>query len=260
MAREPTTEIRDILATKVQQATDGDFYALLDLPNNADDKLIKESYFRLARLVHPDSLQKQSLADRKQDAAFVFEKVTEAYQTLIDPSGRDAYLRARDNGTVAPTARDEGKMAAEAAKIALHQGKMMLNRRAYNEAEEYFSQLTELKPDDARGFLFLGWCLFQNKERELEKRLEQAKAAFTKALNLDPKNADGHYYLSLYYKEKNNLEQVRKHLNSALKTKPDHVAAQREMRLLDMRRPSEPGQQSISDFLKGFFSKKGPKK
>jgi len=261
MVREPTTQIRDILTTKVRQAKEGDLFALLDLESDATPQEIKQAYFRLARLVHPDSLQKQSLQDRKADAAFVFERVTQAYQTLIDPRKREAYLRSLEGGGPVVESESEGRLAEEQAKIALYQGKTMLNRRAYSEAEKFFKQFTELKPNDARGFLFLGWCLFQNKDRELNERLEEARAAFKQALKLDEFSADAHYYLALYYKEKGMMDQVRKHLKAALELKKDHVPALREQRLLDMRGTSDqPGTPSVGEFVKGLFSRFGKKK
>lgn len=255
MSKEPTTKIRDILAEKVVQAEKGDFFALLDVDENASHQDVKASYFRLARLVHPDSLQKQSLADRKADAAVVFEKVTLAYQTLSDPARRKAYMESRASGKPMPPSPEQGKQLEEAAKIALHQGKMLLNRRAWSQAEAHFKQLTQLKPDDPRGFVFLGWCLFQNQDKPLETRMEEARVCFSRALKLDENNADVHYYLALYFKQKGSPDMVEKHLKKALSIDKNHVNAAREMRLLEMRAGTEPSQPSVGDYLKGLWGK-----
>jgi curved DNA-binding protein CbpA len=245
-----------MISAKVLQAKAGDFFALLDLPLTATEKDIKEAYFRVARLVHPDSLQKQSLADRRVDAAYVFDKVTQAYQVLMDPKQREVCIKAKEAGAPAPLSKDDGKLQEEQAKIALHKGKMFLNRRSYLEAEKHLKLLTDLRPDDARGHLLLGWSIFQNQDRPKDSRLEEAKTAFARATKLEPDNPDGQYYMALYYKEKGDAENVRKHLKKAIQAKPDHVSAQRELRLLDMREQQKPEQQSIGDFLKGLFGKK----
>lgn len=247
--------MRDILAEKVSQAKKGDYYALLDLPEDAGDKDIKDAYFRLARLVHPDSIQKQSLQDRKDDAAFIFEKVTEAYQVLMDPRRKQAYLDARGTANPALAVEQNNKMQGEAAKISLHQGKMLLNRRAYSEAEVHFKKFTELKPEDARGYLFLGWCLFQNQDRPLMVRLEEARASFNRALKLDENSADAHYYLALYHKQKGDHDAMAKHLKKALGINKDHVPARREQRLVEMRGNLKPDQPTIGSYLKGVFGK-----
>ncbi len=262
MAKESTSQIIDVLSRKLEQAQNNDFYALLDLEESATEDEIKRAYFRVARMVHPDTIQKQALGDRKEDAAFIFEKVTEAFQTLSNPSRRTAYLKGRGGAPGAPVApKAASKLQEEQAKIALHHGKMLLNRRSYSQAEAHFREYTELKPDDARGFLFLGWSLFQNTERPLDARLEDARAAFTQAIKLDDESADAHYYLSLYHKEKGEYDKVEKHLKKALEIKKDHVPALREQRLLQMRAgASKPTQPTIGEFFKDLWSKLNKKR
>mgnify|MGYP002640866711 CR=1 FL=1 len=257
MVREHTSQLIDILSTKVEQAKSGDFVALLDLSESATEDEVKKAYFRLARMVHPDTIRKQSLMDRKNDAAFVFEKVTEAYQILSDPDQRSRYLRGERVSESAPTS---GKMLEEQAKIALHHGKMLLKRRAYSEAESHFREYTTLKPDDARGFLFLGWSLFQNQEKNLKTRLEEARVCFETALKFDDGNADAHYYLALYHKQGNDFDNVSKCLKKALRIDPKHVPSLRETRLLEMRSNVQPAQASIGDYLKGMWAKVNKKK
>lgn len=257
MTQEPTSQIIDILSTKVDQGKAGDFLALLDLTEAATEDDIKKAYFRLARMVHPDTIRKQSLLDRKDDAAFVFEKVTEAFQVLSDPDQRGRYLRGETKNDPSPT---DGKMLEEQAKIALHHGKMLLKRRAYSEAENHFREYASLKPDDARGYLFLGWSLFQNREKELEARLEEARGAFQRALQLDEANADAHYYLALYYKQREDFDNVGKHLKKALGIDEKHVPSLREKRLLEMRAQVKPEQPSIGDYFKGVWAKLNKKK
>ncbi len=253
MSKEPTGRIRDILSVKVEQARDGDFLGLLEVTETCSERELKDAYFKLARLVHPDSLQKQSLADRREDAAFIFEKLTEAFQTLKDPTRRKAWEERRKAGQPAPA--DKGKMLEEQAKISLHQGKMLLNRRAYAEAETQFKRYTEIKADDARGFLFLGWAIFQNQSRPLEARLEEARNCFNRAQKMQPDNADCYYYLALYYKERNQLPEVERQLKKALELNKEHVGALRERRLLDMRQGQAPSQQSVGGYLKDLFGK-----
>ena len=58
-------------------------YAVLGIPRNADDETIRSAYRILARRYHPDRGAGSS--------AEKFRQVTEAYETLIDPGGRDTY-------------------------------------------------------------------------------------------------------------------------------------------------------------------------
>ena len=260
MAREPTSKVRDILSEKIEQAKAGDYFSLLDIPDTASDSEIKEAYFRLARTVHPDSLKKYNLDDRREDAALVFEKVTQAFQTLSDPVKRRSYIQARREGRQEENPEEQSRALLEQAKIALHQGKMLLNRRAWGQAETYFRQLVGLKPDDAMAHVLLGWSLFQNKEKDLATRLEEARASFQKAIKHDESNADAHYYLALYHKERGNADQVSKYIKATLELNRNHVPALREKRLLEMRDQQKPGQPGVGDYLKGLFGRLGKKK
>lgn len=64
-----------------------DFYALLGVPRNADEKTIKSAYRKLARKLHPDV----NPNDPESEARF--KEVSEAYEVLSDPQKRKMYDR-----------------------------------------------------------------------------------------------------------------------------------------------------------------------
>ena len=59
------------------------FYAVLGIPQDADDETIRSAYRILARRYHPDRGAGSS--------AEKFRQVNEAYETLIDPGSRQSY-------------------------------------------------------------------------------------------------------------------------------------------------------------------------
>src|SRR5947209_9975256 len=61
-----------------------DYYRILGVPKNADDKTIKSAYRRLARKHHPD-------VTHAKDAAERFKEINEAYAVLSDPDKRRRY-------------------------------------------------------------------------------------------------------------------------------------------------------------------------
>lgn len=61
-----------------------DYYAILGVSPDADERTIKRSYRQLALRYHPDTSTEESAADR-------FREIQEAYELLIDPMQREAY-------------------------------------------------------------------------------------------------------------------------------------------------------------------------
>jgi len=61
-----------------------DYYKILGVPRNADDKTIKQAYRRLARKHHPDVSKAAGAAER-------FKEINEAYAVLSDPEKRGRY-------------------------------------------------------------------------------------------------------------------------------------------------------------------------
>ena len=57
------------------------YYEILGVPRNADQKEIKKSYRNLAKKHHPDKAQESQQTDQ-------MEKINVAYETLSDPKKR----------------------------------------------------------------------------------------------------------------------------------------------------------------------------
>lgn len=61
-----------------------DYYEVLGVPRDADDKAIKEAFRRLARRYHPDVSTEPAAEER-------FKEIAEAYSVLSDPAKRASY-------------------------------------------------------------------------------------------------------------------------------------------------------------------------
>jgi len=72
-----------------------DYYKILGVPRNADEKAIRQAFRRLARQHHPD------VNPGKKDAENKFKEINEAYQVLNDKERRAKYdqvLEMREHG------------------------------------------------------------------------------------------------------------------------------------------------------------------
>ena len=66
--------------------TKTDYYDVLGINKNADEKTIKKAYRKLAKKYHPDINPGDSNAEAK------FKEVTEAYEVLSDPEKRNSMI------------------------------------------------------------------------------------------------------------------------------------------------------------------------
>ena len=69
-----------------------DFYAILGVSKDVDDKTLKKTYRKLAREWHPDSKPGDAAAEQK------FKDIGEAYAVLSDPEQRKQYDAIRAMG------------------------------------------------------------------------------------------------------------------------------------------------------------------
>ncbi|WCJ35090.1 Chaperone protein DnaJ [Euphorbia peplus] len=72
-------------------ATAGSLYEVLGIHTGASSGEIKSAYRKLARVCHPD-------VHHKENGAYEFMKIQEAYETLSDPEKRSKYDRSMFRG------------------------------------------------------------------------------------------------------------------------------------------------------------------
>lgn len=93
-----------------------DHYQLFGLERDADKKDVREAYFRLSKLFHPDTLYGKRLGSYKVKMEAVFRRLTDAYEVLGKAKKReryDDYLRAKDLSEKVRRGLAEGETQAE---------------------------------------------------------------------------------------------------------------------------------------------------
>lgn len=249
-------DVRSVLLAKHALVTKNDYFALLEVGEDAPAEDVKAAYFQLVKLLHPDRLARAGVDDMKEEANLVFRTLTTAYNTLVDAQARAAYMvRRRESSAGTASPAQSAQDSAEDVRIYKHRGELMLKRRAYAEAEQFFRKALETSKDDSSIYIKLGQAVFHNTDVPENRRLEEARRLWEKAQDLSDNRAEALFHLAMYWKAKGDARQVETFLQDALSLQPGFVEAKRELRLLLMRRRND-RQRGFFDKLKSVLTKK----
>ncbi|ORY27800.1 hypothetical protein BCR39DRAFT_537331 [Naematelia encephala] len=104
-------------------------YEILDLPESASEKDIKQQYYRLALILHPDSTHPSSSTDH-------FADLNRAYTLLSSPSSRKLYQQTGHGWSQAgpATAQDLADAFMKAELMRRARGGAARHQRRYSEA------------------------------------------------------------------------------------------------------------------------------
>ena len=250
-------ELKVFLEEKQELVNDEkDFFTLLGLPKDATTDFIQRNYFQAVKQIHPDRLENIGATQYLEQAGQLFQKLTEAYDTLSDMKKRIDYLKDMEAGKIGR----ESMAPEDEARIYAHRGSLMMKRRQYGEAEKFFDMALERIPTENEYKLDLAWAIFQNKEREDKERLQKSKEVLEEVLMTTGMNSRALFYMALHYKAKQEWERQRRYLLQALNTDPNYRDAQREMRLLEMRLKKQRTSGFMGKLRSLFDSGKGSKK
>jgi len=185
---------------------DKDYYEVLGVSPNATDEQIRRRFRELARKYHPD-------VNRSPDAEHRFKEITEAYRVLSSPSLRADYDLMRRSAqsartgtgrttTPPPHSRPSAQQSARqqrpsstssthtSARSAEIEAQQILQsamwayaRGNLHEAQSLAKRVLRLQRHNAQAYEILGDIYRQ------ERRIEEAIAMFTCALQCNPRSA-----------------------------------------------------------------------
>jgi len=242
MASDQAKEVEKLINDKFAIAEKGDYYKLLGVGKEANASEVRRAYFAIVKRVHPDRLPKLGLSALTPQAGRLFQVLTEANDTLGDAKKKAEYDKGNLKGATPtnPSSKGGQQNQIEMGKIAFHKGNVMLNKRAWGEAEKLLRDAVAVTDDNARYWQTLGWAVFCNEEDRPEKtRLEAARECFEKALELNDEDSMTHYNIGLYWKAKGNMKRCKQAMKRAIECKSNFVEAKRELRLMKMREENE---------------------
>ena len=245
------SEARNTIETTYAELEQFDYFELLGVRRDASAASVRDAYFRLAKLYHPDRLSALGLQDLAEKAAEVFRRVNVAHKTLTDNNARSEYVRKLEGGEDEDA--DAGRRALE-AEMYFQKGLVLLRKRNYAEAQSQFETALDLNPEEGEHVAYVAWAEFCNPKTDRDRRAADIKARMLHAINMSPKSASCHYFLGEVYLSMEDTKRAITCFKKVLEIKPNHTEAERHLRLINMRK--DRGKTSESGGLFGRLKRK----
>ena len=243
-----------MVSQKWRDIQEQDHFQALGIDRQASPALIRDAFFALVKNFHPDKISGIRDPEIARQADEVFRRLSEANAILSDPQQRSAYLKRLESGVSEADERQAVKAALE-AEFAFQKGMAHYRKRAFRFALEEFSQAYELAPDEGEHKGWYGWALFCDPRTDKEARLSEIKGLLTEAIRLAPKSAACHYFLGEVLLHEGQEKRAVASFNKALEINPNHIDAQRQLRLVEMRKQRSPQKGEKKSLLDRFRKK-----
>lgn len=182
--------------------TAADLYETLGLPRSASADLIKERYFGLAKLFHPDRYhrEKEETLRRVQNA---FSRIAQAYETLKTAESRETYdYKLRKEDEVRERRRAAGlteemapeEIRRESGRENFEQGVRMFEEGEYSAAISSLARAVHYSPENALYRAHYGRALSVDKNQR-----HRAETQLQAAAKTEPANAEIRFMLVDFY-------------------------------------------------------------
>lgn len=188
-----------------------DHYSALGLDESASAADIKKSYFKAAKRYHPDALARLGVDDLKQEAAQVFARIAEAFETLSDPEKKRVY----DAGGSDEPEIDTARLAQ--AETSFRKGEILAKMGNFEGALEYLEPAVELWPQEPAYQALLGWALYRQPKTDAARAAEHLELAAAAA----PDDALIHFRLGLALRATGDADRAQAMIARARSIDPD---------------------------------------
>ena len=238
-----------------------DFYQMLGVAPEATPDQIKGAYFALAKSWHPDRLPSELVAVKPM-VARVFARLSEAYQTLMDPAKSKGYALLIKSGSAASDDQEKVARVVDAA-LEFQKAEILLKKNDSAGAEQLASRAVEADPDQPEYRALLVWIRAARRGDPPDLREGQASDHFDDLIQVlddilgkEPEFERALYYRGVLLKRSGRMEKAIRDFRLAAHVNPKNIDAVREVRLYEMRkRGPAPGTPPKAGEQEGLFGK-----
>jgi hypothetical protein len=205
-----------------------DHYEVLAVPRDATQAAIMAAYYRQAKRFHPDAHHDPALSDLRDQFEAVFQRVSEAYETLRRPALRASYdqMLARTDAPAHVSSPDADARLVEETLMRVDQ---LLAETSYADAIQTLEAVVPL----AKGrMLARARMLLARAYLKVPRGGKLAEAELTSVLQNDPSYVDAHLMLGRLYRDRGLRERAVASFKRALEVEPHNRAAFAELESL----------------------------
>ncbi|NQZ02285.1 MAG: DnaJ domain-containing protein, partial [Bdellovibrionales bacterium] len=199
-----------------------DYFQVLGLNQEARDKEIERAYFDLAKIIHPDKLERNAPDELKELTHHVFSKVNKAYETLKLKASREKYLKKLSMGDAEELLDAEQKVA---------DGEALIRRGEYSKAYKLFKEVFKMKSHRSDVPILLTWALLKAPTpKEKAKTIAKTAQALLKKIPPEDRHQPRFFLAKgLYYSFIGQHDKATQHFVNAYTADPSLIEARREM-------------------------------
>jgi curved DNA-binding protein CbpA len=227
--------VRKQLLVKAGAVETQNLFEVLEIPLTATKDEVKQAYFVAAKRYHPDRLVSMGLEALRPDVEKIFRRVSEAYGTLFDDARRNEYKTTLGKPKEDDAAAHAKAMKMLEADMALRRGEVLLKKNDFLGSIAEFESAVNLDPQNGEHLAYLTWarvCAGQTTYAD-------AKGLLNQAVKLSPRCAQAYYYLGVCMKQEKDVDRAYGMFKKAHELNSRLLDAEREMRLINMRKEKE---------------------
>jgi len=218
-------ELRELHA-RVERMRNENHFQILGLPDTADTGLIKAAYFKLAKQFHPDTLAPDAPPELGKVKAEIFAAIGEANRVLSDDASRARYRERLAEGG----AEDVDVQSVLLAEETFNKGTALVRARRFPEAVKTFDDAIAANPREGEFYAWRGYARFFTLP-DKKVAMVEALRDLNQSLKLNDRCAPAHYFIGQLYKLTGDPATALKHFKRCVQLDPQHVNAQREIRI-----------------------------
>lgn len=235
-------------------------YEFMGVPRNTDDSAVRQAYVRLAREYHPDRVAGGGLgADESLRAKIdaLFKRLGDAHHAIGSAEARSSYdreLGALGGNTQAPADGKRQRRPLE-AQNAFRMAEIFFKKKDFKQAEAHYRQATMFDGEDPKILTAFAFCIWLNTDQDEKARTEDAKKRLAEVVQKH-RYGDAAYKLGLILRKNNDEPGAQRQFATANRLDPNHVDAQREIRLASMRhQKAEQDKKDAASFINKILKK-----